>query len=322
MASISPASSAPSANPSANLSGAPTSGSSLSIGLQFVGMAFAWGASFLFMKVALDGMTWGQIAWARILIGALTMGVIVLIMRVRLPRDLKLWGHLAVAGLTGVALPFLLWAWAEQHISSALASIFNGITPITTALMVTFAFHVEKLSRKQILGIFIGLIGVIVIISPWNGALLGASLWGQLAAILATICYGFTGGYLRKFVTPRGISAPMVAFGQVGTAAVLMLVLSPVLVPGPLVLNGWIVFSMLALGIFGTGIAFLWNINVMRAWGPTRNSTVTYLTPIIGVALGVLILSESLSWNEPIGAAIAIMGILVMRQRASLRRPR
>lgn len=297
-------------------------GSSARVALQFVGMAFAWGASFLFMKVALDGMTWGQVAWARILIGAITMLVIVLIMRERMPRDLKLWGHLAVAGLTGVAIPFLLWAWAEQYISSALASIFNGITPITTALMVTFAFHVEKLTRNQIYGILVGLMGVFVIISPWNGDLLGGSLWGQLAAISATICYGFTGGYLRKYVTPRGISAPMVAFGQVGTAAVLMLVLSPVLLPGPLALNGWIVVSMLSLGIFGTGLAFLWNINVMRAWGPTRNSTVTYLTPIIGVALGVLILGEQLSWNEPVGAVIAIVGILVMRQRSLLRWPR
>ena len=296
--------------------------SSLKIGLQFVGMALAWGASFLFMKIALDGMTWGQIAWARILIGAITMAVIVLIMRERMPRDLKLWAHLAVAGLTGVALPFLLWAWAEQYISSALASIFNGITPITTALMVTFAFHVEKLSRNQVYGILVGLAGVFVIISPWNGGILGQSLWGQLAAILATICYGFTGGYLRKYVTPRGISAPMVAFGQVGTAAVLMLALSPILLPGEFALNGWIILSMLALGIFGTGIAFLWNINVMRAWGPTRNSTVTYLTPIIGVALGVLILNEQLSWNEPVGALIAILGILVMRQRSRLRRPR
>jgi drug/metabolite transporter (DMT)-like permease len=296
--------------------------SSLKIALQFVGMAFAWGSSFLFMKVALDGMTWGQIAWARILIGAITMLVIVLIMRERMPRDLKLWAHLAVAGLTGVGLPFLLWAWAEQYISSALASIFNGITPITTALMVTFAFHVEKLTRNQVLGILVGLAGVFVIIAPWNGGLLGESLWGQVAAILATICYGFTGGYLRKFVTPRGISAPMVAFGQVGTAAVLMLMLSPVLLPGPLALSAPIVISMLALGIFGTGLAFLWNINVMRAWGPTRNSTVTYLTPIIGVALGVLILGETLTWNEPIGAAIAILGILVMRQRSRLRRPR
>jgi drug/metabolite transporter (DMT)-like permease len=301
--------------------GAPQS-SSLKIALQFVGMAFAWGASFLFMKVALDGMTWGQVAWARILIGAITMLVIVLVMRERMPRDLKLWAHLAVAGLSGVVLPFLLWAWAEQYISSALASIFNGITPITTALMVTFAFHVEKLTRNQVVGIVIGLLGVFVIISPWNGGLLGESLGGQVAAISATICYGFTAGYLRKFVTPRGISAPMVAFGQVGTAAVLMLMLSPVLLPGPLALSAPIVISMLALGIFGTGLAFLWNINVMRAWGPTRNSTVTYLTPIIGVALGVLILGETLTWNEPIGAAIAILGILVMRQRSRLRRPR
>jgi drug/metabolite transporter (DMT)-like permease len=297
-------------------------GSQLKIALQFIGMAFAWGASFLFMKIALDGMTWGQVAWARILIGALAMLVIVLLMRERMPRDLKLWGHLAVAGMSGVALPFLLWAWAEQYISSALASIFNGITPITTALMVTFAFHVEKLTRNQVVGILIGLGGVFVIIAPWSNGLFGGSLWGQVAAILATICYGFTGGYLRKYVTPRGISAPMVAFGQVGTAAVLMLVLSPVLLPGTVELTVWIILSMLALGIFGTGIAFLWNINVMRAWGPTRNSTVTYLTPIIGVALGVLILGERLSWNEPVGAAIAIVGILVMRQRARSRSAR
>jgi drug/metabolite transporter (DMT)-like permease len=102
---------------------------------------------------------------------------------------------------------------------------------------------------------------------------------------------------------------------QVSLGAVIMLMLSPVLATGPVRLSVAVVISVLALGAVGTGLAYVWNNNVVTAWGATNASTVTYLTPVVGVILGVAILREPLAWNEPVGAVIVIIGVTVSQGR-------
>jgi len=288
--------------------------------LQFVGMGLIWGASFLFMKVALTGVSFGQVAWSRIMLGALTLGVVALVTRARFPRQLIVWLHYTVIAITFCVVPYLLFAWAEQYISSSLASIFNAVTPITTAIMATLVFRVEKLNWGQILGVLVGMVGVVVIVAPWQvGALLGD--WrGQLACLGAVTCYGFALGYLRRFLAPYKVPSITAAFMYIGIAAVVMLLLTPVVAWQPVSLDIWVVLSLIGLGALGTGIVYISNMNVFAAWGPTATSGVTYVTPIVGVILGVLLLQESLGWHEPIGAALVFVGILLTQQRIRLHR--
>ena len=290
----------------------------MKVALQFVAMGLIWGASFLFMKIALDGVSFGQVAWARLVFGAITLGVIVLVMRGRLPREPIVWLHFTVVAITYCVVPFLLFAWAEQYVSSSLASIYNAVTPITTAIMVTVAFRVEKLNRDQVLGVLIGVVGVVVVVGPWSVAALTGSLWGQLACLGAVTCYGFSFGYIRRFISHRAIPATTTAFLNIGIAAVIMLVLTPFVALGPITFSWPVLLSLLALGMLGTGVVYIWNMNVLRAWGPTATSGVTYVTPVVGVALGILVLGEHLSWNDPVGALIVIAGILLTQQRVRI----
>jgi drug/metabolite transporter (DMT)-like permease len=301
----------------------PASGKAF-VTVQFLGMGVVWGASFLFMKVALDGVSFGQVAWSRLVLGGLTLGIIVLFTRPRvadgpmLPREPAVWLHFVVIAVTGCVIPHLLFAWAEQYVSSSLASIYNAVTPITTALMATLAFRVEKLVRGQVLGVLIGIAGVIVIIGPWQYAALTGDLWGQLACLGAALCYGFTFGYTRRHLSGRPIAGTTFAFLNIGLAGAIMLVLTPVLALGTVELTWPIVLSLLTLGALGTGVAYIWNINVLRAWGPTTASMVTYVTPVVGVVLGVLVLAETFSWHEPLGALLVLVGILLTQQRVRL----
>ncbi|CAN5431755.1 DMT family transporter [soil metagenome] len=292
----------------------------MKIALQFLGMGLVWGASFLFMKVALTGVSFGQVAWSRTVLGALTLAIVALVMRQRLPREPIVWVHLTVVAIVNFVLPFLLFAWAEQYISSGLASIYNATTPIMTAAIATLAFRVEKLSRWQVLGVLIGILGVFVIIGLWNYDSLTGSLWGQLACLGATACYGFAYGYIQRFLLHREITGATLAFTSIGIGGVVFLILTPFVAWSPVKLDIWIIGSMLLLGALGTGLAFVWSFNVQRAWGPTASSTVTYITPVVGVGLGILILGERLSWNEPLGAAIVILGILLAQNRIRWRR--
>lgn len=306
--------------PPAQLSGHPSPRPTL-IALQFVLAGVIWGSSFLFMKVALVGLSPAQVAWSRLILGALTLGLFVALRREPLPRRAKLWAHMTVLAVSFCVVPFLLFSWAQQYVSSGLASIYNATTPIMTAVMAGLLFRVEKLRLVQIAGILVGITGVMVIIAPWRGLDLDQSLIAQLAILGATACYGFSLAYMRRFVSDSGMTALVFSFLNIGIAAAIMAVLTPVLVLTPVALDPWIVGSVVLLGCLGTGVAYIWNQNVLRAWGPTRASTVTYITPVVGVALGILILGESISWNEPVGALVVFLGILLAQDRLH-RRPR
>jgi drug/metabolite transporter (DMT)-like permease len=186
--------------------------------------------------------------------------------------------------------------------------------------MATLAFRVERLARGQVLGVAIGILGVVVIIAPWRYAALTGDLWGQLACLGAAVCYGFTFGYTRKFLSGRPIAGSTFAFLNIGLAGALMLLLTPVLAWQPAYLTWPILLSLLALGALGTGLAYIWNINVLRAWGPTNTSMVTYVTPVVGVTLGVIVLAETFSWHEPAGAVLVLFGILLTQKRLRLGR--
>ncbi|MFE1645478.1 DMT family transporter [Microbacterium sp. P01] len=293
-----------------------------SVVTQFILCGVIWGSSFLFMKIGLEGLSAGQVAWARLVLGALTLGVFVLARREALPRSIRVWGHMLVLGISFCVAPFLLFAWAQQHVTSGLGSIYNATTPIMTAVMAGLVFRVEKLRAVQLVGIMVGILGVMVIIAPWQGLDLTQSLPAQLAMLGATACYGFSLGYMRRFVARTGMSALVFSFLNIGLGAAVMVLLSPVLVLSPISLTPSIVGAVLALGCLGTGVAYIWNQNTLRVWGPTRASTVTYITPIVGVALGMVVLGEEVSWNEPVGALIVFAGILLAQDRLRVRKKR
>lgn len=289
--------------------------SSSTVAVQFVLCGIVWGSSFLFMKVALTGISPGQVAWSRLVLGGLTLGLFVALRRDPLPRQPKIWAHMTVLALSFCVVPFLLFSWAQQHVTSGLASIYNATTPIMTAVMAWAVFRVEKLKPVQITGIIVGILGVMVIIAPWQGLDLTQSLVAQLAILGATACYGFSLAYMRRFVSNTGMSALVFSFLNIGIAAAIMIVLTPVVALAPVRLDPWVVGSVLLLGCLGTGVVYIWNQNALRAWGPTRASTVTYITPVVGVALGILILGEELTWNEPVGALVVFAGILLAQDR-------
>lgn len=281
--------------------------------LQYVLLALTWGSSFFLVSVGLQGLSPTQVVVARLLAGAVTLVLMSLITRQQLPRGLKVWGHLFVVAMLLCAVPFLLFAWAQQYVPSSVASIINATTPLMTMLIALIALPAERPTLFRIAGLVVGFAGVILVLAPWNGSLTGGSPLGALACLGATACYGAAFVWLRKFVTPLGLPAIPVATAQVGLAAVVMLVLAPFIATQPMHLTLPVILSMLALGVLGTGLAYAWNTNIVNRWGATPASTVTYLTPVVGIALGTLILGEQLTWTQPVGAVVVIAGILISR---------
>ena len=282
----------------------------------YVAAGLIWGASFLFIAVGAGALPPTGVAFTRLLIGAVTLFVIIKVKGYKIPTDLNTWSKFIVGGAFMSAIPFTLFAYAELHVSSALAGIVNSTTPIATVLAILIAFRSEKVTKAQLIGLGIGVLGSMVLIGVWQG--FGQNeLLAVIALFVATICYGFGGPYVRRYIEPKKLPTEVGAFGQVAGGAIIVAPFyffgSSPLLTGPIDVS--VVLSMLALGSLGSGIAYVAYYNVLKAAGSAIASTITFITPVVAVLLGVLVRGESVHWYEPIGGAVIIFGAAVAQGR-------
>jgi drug/metabolite transporter (DMT)-like permease len=279
----------------------------------FVLLAMIWGSSFLFIKVGVRELHPLYVTLGRVAAGALALLAVLALTRDRLPRDPKLWGHLAVVAAVANAVPYTLFGYGEQRISSVLAGIWNATTPLVALPMAVVAFRIEKMTGRRAAGVALGFLGVLVLLGVWRGVG-GAELSGQLMCLAAAACYGIGVPYQRRFVTARPGSGVALAATQLLLATVQLAIVAPLVAgapPAPSDLSAEVVGSVLALGAFGTGLAFVLMFRVIRGAGATTASTVTYVIPLFATLIGIVVLGEHLAWYEPVGGLVVLAGVAV-----------
>ncbi len=284
--------------------------------VSYIAAGLIWGASFLFIAVGATALPAFGVAFVRLLIGAVTLYVIIKVKGYKIPTDLDTWLKFLGGGAFMSAIPFTLFAYAETHVTSALAGIVNSTTPIATVLAILLAFRSEKITRAQWFGLGIGIVGSLVLIGAWQG--FGKNeFWPVMALFAATVCYGFGGPFIRRFIEPKKLPTEVGAFGQVAGGAIIVLPFYLFLAPAKVVgaIDIWVVLAMLALGALGSGVAYVAYYNVLKAAGSPVASTITLVTPIVAVLLGVLVLGEAIHWYEPVGGAVIIFGAAVAQGR-------
>ena len=266
------------------------------------------------MKVALDAFSPIQLVAGRIAIGAVTLVALLTFLKVGLPRDPKVWLLLASMGLVANLAPFLLIAWGQQHITSAMAAILNSTTPLFTAFFAAFALPNEGMTPLRALGVAIGFVGVGVIV----GVDTGGSLGGQLAIVAAAALYGVGFVFSRRNLAGRGLSPLALPAGQliVSSFVAVPLALWDSMVSEAPRFVALEVASVIMLGALGTGIAFYLYYRLIEDVGATSASFVTFLIPIFGVFLGWIVLGEAINPNAVLGAAIVIGGITLAERAA------
>ena len=281
-------------------------------------LAFIWGWSFLFIKVAVEGMTPSTVAATRVFLGLVVLATVLRLRGMRMPTDLVWWRHFAVVALAGSVLPFTLLAWGEQHVSSALTSVLNASTPLFAALFVA-AFLGERLRPLQIGGLLLGFVGVGVAAGLGGADLAESSVAGEAAAVLAGVGYGISFAYSKRYLV--GIPPLVAATGQLaaGTAMLLPVALVTTAREG-ISLTPRRVLAISLLGVFGTGIAYVLNYRSIAELGPTVASVVTYLVPVVAVVVGVVFLDEPFELRLLLGGGLTVAGIVLLNGRP-LRRP-
>ncbi|GAC1511572.1 MAG: DMT family transporter [Chloroflexota bacterium] len=280
-----------------------------------------WGMSFLFIKVGDEALAPLQVALARLIFGTATLLAILAVRREALPRDRTLWAHLAVAALLFNVLPFSLFAYGETLTTSVLAGILNATTPLLTLPIAMLTLPEERPTRNRILGLIVGFTGVLVVFGIWH-VTGGHALLGNLACLAAAACYGVGFPYLRKHIAGRPESSVVLSAAQLLCATVELALVVPFLTKAPTTLPVKVLASVVALGVLGTGIAYVLNYGLIRDAGATNASTVTYVIPLFATLAGVLFLQEHLTWNEPAGAVVVIAGVALTQDRFRIARRR
>lgn len=277
--------------------------------LLFLAVGLMWGASFLFIRVAVTGMSPVQLVLWRTTIATAVLVLMMLATGARLPRGFAAWRRISVLGVAGCLVPFLMYATAGQRIPSGLSSIYNASVPVATTLLTMLAMRQEVIGGRKGAGIVVGAIGIVIVLAPWQLSADNLDLTGQLACIIAVLGLGFAFAYTRKEITPLGLDPVAVAMGQMLAAAAIMWMFTPFTGLAPARDDPEIILSTLALGVLSTGIAYVANFRVIEAWGAASASMVTYLTTIVGVALGVVFLREQLTAGQLTGGLVVLAGV-------------
>ena len=280
----------------------------------YLALGTVWGCSFIFIELGLEFLTPFGVAFIRCALGAITLLIFTKIRKVDLPADRKIWQKLWVVAMLLNVIPGVLFAFAQQYVTSVLASIINAGTPLMTLVFMLIFFREEKLKPEQIIGLLIGALGVLTVVGVWK-ELGNNQLVGVIALIIAVSCYGASYPYSTRNVIPLKLKPEALATGQLIMAAVTLLPF--------FIINGisndfyrpQSVIAMLCLGIFGSGFAYIWNFAITAAAGSAIASTVTYLTPVVAVIVGFLYLGELIVWHEIVGALIVIVGALLSQGR-------
>ncbi len=281
---------------------------------KYIWLGIIWGSSFLFIH---EGLVFlpplGLVFW-RLVSASFVLAIIVKVRGIKMTRNPRHWLLVGSGGLFMNSIPFTLFAFGQQHVTSILAAIMNATTPIMTLLALLTLFRSEKLRPNVIWGLLVGAVGVMVVLAVWQG--FGDNDPVAVLCLLgATVCYGIGGPFIVRFVTPLKLPNEQTAFMQMATAAVGVL---PFYLAGPLMTAAPSlapVASVLALGALGSGFAYVLFYSVINQAGSAIANSVTYITPLVAVLLGVLLLGEPVYWYEPVGAVVVVLGALISQGR-------
>lgn len=287
--------------------------------LLFATLGFAWGSSYLWIKIGVETLPPFTLIAARLAIAALLLGVVLRLTGLTLPRERRAYGHLLVMATVNIALPFFLITWGEQSIDSALASILNSTVPLFTIVLAALALHDEAITVNRLVGLVLGFGGVVLLTSRNLAGAGDSSLWGELAIVGSSISYAAGAVYARRNV--RGLSPMIPAFFQVFFALLITGSLALLLErPWELSPSPDAGAAILWLGLLGSGLAYPIFFRLLRSWGPTRTSLVAYVLPVVGILLGVIVLRESVDARVLGGTAFIVGGVALVNSRYGARR--
>ena len=264
-------------------------------------LAAIWGSAFMFIKISAVDFGPILLVTLRLLIAGLVFMPLLLRKKYRLLFKSHLSGIIIIAIFSN-ALPFTLFAFASLGATSNMLGILNGTTAFLTTLIAYFWLN-ESISSKQIIGLCLGFLGVIILVNPANGS---STVIASMCALLGSLCYAFNGNYLEKFHSnsnKKVLIGWSMLFGGLFMTPFAFFNL-PDAIPN---LNSFL--ALLWLAVVSTGIGYLGYIRLINRIGAVKTSTLTYLLPVFSIIWGAIFLQEKITLIILVGFLFVMMGM-------------
>jgi drug/metabolite transporter (DMT)-like permease len=270
----------------------------------FAAMSTVWGIPYLFIKIAVDdGVPPAVVAWARVVLAAAVL--LALARRAGVLAALRgRWRWIAVFGVVEIAVPFPLIAAGEQHVTSSLAAIIIAAAPLFVALLALRFDAEERATGTRLAGLLLGLAGVVALVGI-DVAGRSDELLGALAILLAALCYAIGPMVLKRHFADLD---PRASMGAALAVAAVVLLPAVALDPPASMPSGDATLSLVVLGLFCTAAAFVFYGALVAEAGPGRALVITYVAPVVAVALGIAVLDERLGAGAVAGLLLILAG--------------
>ena len=266
-----------------------------------------WGSAFMFIKIATPEL--GPIALVNIRLAVAGLIFIPFLLQQKYLKHFRSnLKNILVLSVINTALPFSLFAYASLESSSNMLSILNGTTAIMAVVISTIWLKI-RLNFFQIMGVFIGLFGIVVLANPDNVYI---SMKATIFCLSAAFCYALSANYIQKFAYKTN-TIVLIGWSLV-IASLLLLPITFFNLPSQFPSNN-VIFSILWLGVISTGVAFLGYVRLIEKVGAVKTATVAYFIPVFGVIWGYVFLGEPITSQILIGMILILIGIVFTNKR-------
>jgi drug/metabolite transporter (DMT)-like permease len=277
-------------------------------------LGLMWGTSYAFIKLGVETLPTLTLIMTRLAIGFVLLATVVFVARESLPRNPRIYFHLAVMSAINIVIPFILITHAEQSVDSAIAAILNGAVPLLVIVIAALVFHDEPITLNRAVGVVVGYVGVIVLVLPGLAGASSNAFDGELALLGSTIAYAFGAVYARRNI--RGLRPMIPALFQVVFALAMISVLAFTFEkPLEVTWNTDAIIAVVWLGLIGSGLAYLLNFRLLKRIGATATSQLAYLLPVVGIVTGSLMFHETIDAAAAVGTALILGGIFLVNSR-------
>jgi drug/metabolite transporter (DMT)-like permease len=277
-------------------------------------LALIWGASFLAIRTALDGVGVLSSVTHRVLWASIVLWVIVVARRIPIPKSPRIWGAFLVMGLLNNVIPFTLMAWGQLHIETGLTAILNAATAIWGVLVAALFFSDERLTLRRATGVLIGFLGVATAIGLGAFADFDLRSLAQISVLAGTLSYALAGSWARAMLAGQ---SPLVAAAGMLTGSTLVMLPLSYVVEGPLPLalepRLWVAIAYYSLA--ATALAYLLYYRILASAGAGNTMLVTLMIPPVAIGLGAWVRDETLASSAFLGFAVLALGLLLLDGR-------
>ena len=278
---------------------------------ELVLLGVIWGVSFLSIRIALDTVPFVTTVFHRVFWATLVLWAVIVVQKLPIPKDPRIWVAFLVMGFLNNVLPFSLMAWGQLYVETGLTSILNAATAIFGVLLAAAFFRDERLSKPKLIGVILGFLGVSITIGLGNLLQFNLGNLAQLAILGGTLSYALASVWARFRL---GHLPPLIAAaGMLTGATVIMLPLMLIVDGVPTLSQPWQTWVAIAYySVIATAGAYLLYYRVLAQAGSGNLMLVTLIIPPIAIVLGALVRDESLPSNAYLGFAVLAAGLIIL----------